>query len=296
MRRRKLPRRFQSSKNPLKNKIPLLLRKNPPNKSRLRLHLPKRLFLLLKNQQRKNHLRRKVKKKPLKRLLLRLNHQFKKLLSKKRKPLNLPQKNLKKKPQKFNLRKSKKSLHLSKSQLPRKLLHLHLNLKNLRNKSQSKRPSNPQLLKLNHLLKSLFKKNLPLNLLNNHLKKQSQLPRSPLQRLPLRSQFNLNQSLKNLKKLSQLLKRPLKLLPSPNNHQVTKARKSLPLKKLLALSLLLLLSQLLKSNLSQNKKWSTKMTNKEFSKFALEDSLSKLMIVISETSSVSAEMLLRLNS
>jgi hypothetical protein len=32
LRRRKLPRRFQPNKNPLKNKIPQLLRKNPPSK------------------------------------------------------------------------------------------------------------------------------------------------------------------------------------------------------------------------------------------------------------------------
>lgn len=98
--------------------------------------------------------------------------------------------------------------------------------------------------------------------------------------------------MRNLRNKSLLLpKRAQKLPPSLNNHQATKA-KSLPLKKQSALSLLLLLSQLLKSNLSQSQ-WKTKMTNKEFSKFALEDSLSKLMIVISETSSVSAETLLK---
>lgn len=97
LRRRKLPRRFQLSKNPLKNKIPQLLRKNQPSKLRLRLHQLKRLFLLPKNQQRRNHLRKKVKKKLLKRLLPRSNPQFKKLLFKRRKPLSLPQNNLKKK-------------------------------------------------------------------------------------------------------------------------------------------------------------------------------------------------------
>lgn len=108
LRRRKLPRRFQPNKNPLKNKTHLLLRKNPPSKLRLRLHLPKRLFPLLKNQQRRNHLKKKVKKKHPKRLLLRLNHQSKKLLSKRRKPLNLPLKNPRKKLLKSNLRKFKK--------------------------------------------------------------------------------------------------------------------------------------------------------------------------------------------
>lgn len=293
LRRRKLPRRFQLNKNPLKNKTHLLLRKNPPSKLRLRLHLPKRLFPLLKNQQRRNHLRRKVNKKHPKRLLLRLNPLSKKLLFKRRKPLNLPLKNLRKKPLKSNLRKFKKLLHLFKSQLPRKLFNLHLILKNLRKKSPSRRLLNHQLLKLNHLLKSQSKKKPQLNLLNNHLKKLSQLLKSQLQKLLLRKQFNLLLILmRNPKNKSLLLpKRAQRLPPSLNNHQATKA-KSLPLRKQSALSLLLLLSQLLKSNLSQNLLL-TKMTNKEFSKFALEDSLSKLMIVISETSSVSAETLLK---
>lgn len=134
-----------------------------------------------------------------------------------------------------------------------------------------------------------------MNLPNNHLKKQNQLLKSQSLRLPPRSQFNLNLTLNHLRKLSQLPRRLLKLPPSLNNHQA-RVRKSLPPRKQLALSLLLLLSQLLKSNLSQSPKWLTKMTKKEFSKFALEDSLSKLMIVISETSSVNAETLLRLNS
>ena len=213
-------------------------------------------------------------------------------MSKRRKLLNLPLKNLRKRHLKSNLRKFKKLLHLSKSQLPRKLFNLHLILKNLRKKSPSRRLLNHQLLKLNHLLKSQSKKKLQLNLLNNHLKKPSQLLKSQLQRLLLRSQFNPHPILmRNLRNKNQLPKRALRLPPSPNNHQATKAR-SLPPRKQSAPSQLLLLSQLLKSNLSQNLLL-TKMTNKEFSKFVLEDSLSKLMIVISETSSVSAETLLK---
>ncbi len=177
--------------------------------------------------------------------------------------------------------------------MPRSPFNPLLILKNLRKKSQSRRLLNHQLLRLNHLFKSQSKRKPQLNLLNNHLKKQSQLLKSQLLSQLLRNQFNLNPILmRNPKNKSLLPKRSQRLLPSLNNHQATKAKSLLLLRKQSAPSLLLLLSQLLKSNLSQNL-WKTKMTNKEFSKFVLEDSLSKLMIAISETSSVSAETLLK---
>lgn len=227
-----------------RKKIPLLFRKSLKNKLRPRLSLLRRSLQLPKNLPNKNHLRKKVKKNN-QRKLLKLNLQFKNLLSL---PRRLPRKSLqnKRKVRMKNLRKLWKPNLLPKRLLfqQRKKCKSRHNNQNLKSKLQlNPRPAKispkqyllplkPSLQFKYQLLKSLhprlnllrMKNNLKKLLLPNQLKKQNlQLLKLNLQvksLLFLKRKFrNLNNNLKRkknlLRKLSQLRSK-LKRLKSQN--------------------------------------------------------------------------------